>query len=869
MSIIQKCEDTKDTLDLYRGQGLYLKPVAKLNISVQLPQLKKSGAKISNWEVMEKAKEMAKPHSFPVFKVAKSSLEFIRFEAEIENYGAMETVLAKLDMKTIKLSGFTELLKIRAAEAKPVFPTRHDWDSFFRNNKHMNEMKPGERPDTIYLKNLPTKWFFDQKSRDGVAKDKPSEYVLKKVFATFGEIRAIDIPLLDPYRQLMKSSISGIQTFNFEQDLVFDAYIQFKEYVGFVKAMNSLKGMKLCFKDRYEDKAWVANIKVDFEKTKHLAESTIKKREEERKLVAAKEREREDAERRKRDLDELKRSQELRKMAEEDRERERKVHAEKALKIERRMEREQRRRQAKAGTKNATGEEAMAEKIAVEERKLVIAQRRLESIRLLDELLDRVKVVKSKEKKVSSLEEVLLKTAAKQAAARKAGKGTADGGKTGNSTPVMTYKDKDEQMLRDKLINRLKEKEVSKMAMVGLRLRNAKENNRFDSDDEGAGMSVEDISEDDLEDQDEDREETSFDATREDNDNNDNDKLYSDIDENGGAQEQDEDLRLTSTDEDGDEDDREGDALSPPPLPTPVCPAAESKDSRSSSRNSSRSPKHKKSKKDKHRSSKKSKKEKKKKRDRSSRSRSRSGSRSRSRSRSRNRSRNRSRDRKEDDAARKRREIASHIAQAKKISDREKRERQRDEEGDERKRKDESNRFKQYNERVKDGYPDYRTKMADARAQERLLKMQAEKAQEMKKEELYDRMMNPHMYRLGASRSPTPPPDALRKVRRGEHYEDVQKEYLQNELRIKERRERRLMEERENRNRERENRNRDPRGRDMRGREDYYDANRGREDYSRDRDYRGGGGGMRAFRDDDRMNRSRSRERYSRERMRR
>lgn len=39
------------------------------------------------------------------------------------------------------------------------------------------------------------------------------------------------------------------------------------------------------------------------------------------------------------------------------------------------------------------------------------------------------------------------------------------------------------------------------MEMVGIRLRNAKENNRFDSDDEGAGMSVEDISEDDLEDQ--------------------------------------------------------------------------------------------------------------------------------------------------------------------------------------------------------------------------------------------------------------------------------------------------------------------------------------------------------------------------------
>jgi len=36
--------------------------------------------------------------------------------------------------------------------------------------------------------------------KSGIAKDKPSEYVLKKVFGTFGEIRAVDIPMLDPYR---------------------------------------------------------------------------------------------------------------------------------------------------------------------------------------------------------------------------------------------------------------------------------------------------------------------------------------------------------------------------------------------------------------------------------------------------------------------------------------------------------------------------------------------------------------------------------------------------------------------------------------------------------------------------------------------
>ncbi len=200
MSVIAQCHDVKDTLDFFRGMGLFLKPISRLNVSVQLPQLKKSGAKISNWDVMERVKALAKPFVFPVFKVAKSSLEFIRFEAEIENYGSMNAVLAKLDMKTIKLEGFAEVLKVRAAEAKPPFPSRHDWDDFFKNNRDMNEMKSGERPDTIHVQMLPTKWFLDSHDRSGVCKDSPSEYVLRKVFGTFGEIRAVDIPMLDPYR---------------------------------------------------------------------------------------------------------------------------------------------------------------------------------------------------------------------------------------------------------------------------------------------------------------------------------------------------------------------------------------------------------------------------------------------------------------------------------------------------------------------------------------------------------------------------------------------------------------------------------------------------------------------------------------------
>lgn len=69
MTSIGVCSDTSDAVELLEAQGLYVKPVAKLNISVQLPQLKSPGSSISNWEVMEKLKKMIKPDSFLVLKV--------------------------------------------------------------------------------------------------------------------------------------------------------------------------------------------------------------------------------------------------------------------------------------------------------------------------------------------------------------------------------------------------------------------------------------------------------------------------------------------------------------------------------------------------------------------------------------------------------------------------------------------------------------------------------------------------------------------------------------------------------------------------------------------------------------------------------
>ena len=89
-------------------------------------------------------------------------------------------------------------------------------------------------------------------------------------------------------------------------------------------------------------------------------------------------------------------------MEEEDQARNLKMDSERQLKVRRRMEREERRRQNKLRMKYQTDEEEMAARIAIEERKLLIAQRKLESIRLLDELLERVKVNRKKYFVISS-----------------------------------------------------------------------------------------------------------------------------------------------------------------------------------------------------------------------------------------------------------------------------------------------------------------------------------------------------------------------------------------------------------------------------------------------------------------------------------
>uniref|UniRef100_A0A4W3J6G4 A kinase (PRKA) anchor protein 17A n=1 Tax=Callorhinchus milii TaxID=7868 RepID=A0A4W3J6G4_CALMI len=375
--------DTSEAVELFPPQGLYLKPIAKLTISVSLPQLKQPGKSISNWEVMERLKCMVHPEQFATLRVSKSTMDFVRFEGEVENKNMVKTFLSKLDGKTIKLSGFTDTLKVRAAEVKIDFPTRHDWDSFFRDAKDVNETLPGERPDTIHLEGLPCKWF----SLKNSSSEKPSDLILSKVFGTFGEIRNVDIPMLDPYREEMTGK--NFHTFSFGGHLNFEAYVQYQEYIGFVKAMDALRGMKLMYKGD-DVKAVACSIKVTFDTTKHLTDASIKRRQQERQKLQELELRREEQKRREKEDEERRKEDERKQKELEEQEREKKREEKVRKREQKQKEREDRRNTRKLQREE---QKRLQEKIALEERKLILVQRNLESIRLISELLSRAKVM--------------------------------------------------------------------------------------------------------------------------------------------------------------------------------------------------------------------------------------------------------------------------------------------------------------------------------------------------------------------------------------------------------------------------------------------------------------------------------------------
>lgn len=254
-------------LAFYQPTGLFLKPDAKVSLEVKLPEIRGSGS-ISNWEVMEKIKALSKPEEFISLRVVNYSRERIQFEGEFDSLRAIRKVVLLLNHKSMKLSGFSELLKIKAKRTEPPFPTKKDWEDYFvdRGAESYEDCLPGERPDTLHISDLPVKWFTSSTSEG-----RPCPRVLTLAFQKFGKVRQVGT-----YETSLRDN-NDFSSFGPSKQLYFDAYIQYEKYAAFCSAMSGLKGMKLIRLESGGREA-TARLRVDFDKTAYLSDRSVRKR---------------------------------------------------------------------------------------------------------------------------------------------------------------------------------------------------------------------------------------------------------------------------------------------------------------------------------------------------------------------------------------------------------------------------------------------------------------------------------------------------------------------------------------------------------------------------------------------------------------
>ncbi|KAM6143757.1 A-kinase anchor protein 17B-like [Erethizon dorsatum] len=365
--------DNSEATELCAAQHLYLKPIAKLMINVLLPESIEPVRPFSNWEVLDQLKSLICPDQFTTVRLSKSTKDFIRFEGEAETRSLVQILKAKLHGKIIKLNGLKTDLKVVATDAQG------EWEHFPKEKEASlsdgaEEQDHDKSPDSIYFEGLPCKWFAPK----GSSGEKPCEDILRVVFESFGKIKNVDIPMLDPYREVMTGGSFGSFSFGLQ---TFEAFIQYQESTDFIKAMESLRGMKLMLKGD-DGKALACNIKVMFDTTKHFSEGAIRRRNQERLKLQQLEEERKKEKKREEEVAERKRKDEERKAQEK-----RKKARVRWRALKERGSHRQRKQKVKA---KAEVPQELDSSEEWEERKYLLAQRQLEALRLLHVLLRKI-----------------------------------------------------------------------------------------------------------------------------------------------------------------------------------------------------------------------------------------------------------------------------------------------------------------------------------------------------------------------------------------------------------------------------------------------------------------------------------------------
>ncbi|XP_075690472.1 A-kinase anchor protein 17B-like [Rhinoderma darwinii] len=364
--IVTPVYDDSEAVELGAIYHLYLKPKAKLMISARLPKEIEKCRPISNWDILEELKNLVAPDHFSSLRVSRTTKEFIQIEGETDTKHLAYSFLEKLNGQNLPLSYLPEPLHIEVTEATAELPGNDKTKKILTEEPDDNEEEI-TTISCIHLEGLPCKWFLALDTNT----EKPSEEVLRSTFEKFGNIANIDIPMLDPYREDCSGkqlSTGGLQPF--------DAFLQYEDMSSTTDAVRSLQGMKLMFTAE-DGKSLACDIKISIDETNHFSEEAVNKRTAERLKLQEleqqrkKEKEEEEAAERKRKLEE------------------RKARARKRrARLKRKLQKQKQNEQKALQQQNDYPEEEDTQEW--QERKLLLAQRRLESIILLTTILDKV-----------------------------------------------------------------------------------------------------------------------------------------------------------------------------------------------------------------------------------------------------------------------------------------------------------------------------------------------------------------------------------------------------------------------------------------------------------------------------------------------
>ncbi|XP_078544811.1 A-kinase anchor protein 17B-like isoform X2 [Lissotriton helveticus] len=342
-----------------------------------LPELQDATMTFSNQDIIDQLKDTVSPDQFRNIKVSESTKEFIRLEGEADTKGLAQAFLAKLHESVIKLNGLTEVLKVEVKEDQINFPFKQSWESSLQATKELKENEEPEDgqkqdiPSSLYLEGLPCQWFLSTDC-NGV---KPSVDVLKQVFETFGTVRVIDIPMLESCA--VEVSGEGCDNATLGCLDTFEAFIQYEDSKSLRKAMESLRGMQLIFKGE-DGKSVPCNMKVMLDTTNHFSEEVINQRNLEKIELL----EEEQHEEQKEEKDERKGNDEERTACEETQETQNECKTQQEKDLE---------EKPSETVCHSEVEDLWIDGTAEwEERKLVLAQRRVESMKLLTTLLEKV-----------------------------------------------------------------------------------------------------------------------------------------------------------------------------------------------------------------------------------------------------------------------------------------------------------------------------------------------------------------------------------------------------------------------------------------------------------------------------------------------